>query len=358
MRGTLSGIIPRVNYARENLTVDGALLFKVFNGTAVVKNLSLFEPFGWPAPGGGYRHAASGSGASHADVLLWQYAGLDRRGSAWLQLSNWKPVVFDARVASSAGDYPRKISQKAVQNISAWRGGAAAAIQRSFLGIFEQFGYAKLGLSCKLLNGVCLMTAWRKRRKDMSLFRCGIPAISVIGYNRHVSWQELLDRLARITQSNVKPSFNRNFHARYFFPYFFIAGTGWNAGLVRHHQYLFPAAAAEKQQTKSSTRCGSSRNPSRNPPSPPPSNLPSEVNIMNRFVTIIALLAALVTPIAATAAADLEINTPAISALKNSMQQRHNALAPHYASGALGLARDGTVAVRDAVPFHCQSGKR
>lgn len=69
---------------------------------------------------------------------------------------------------------------------------------------------------------------------------------------------------------------------------------------------------------------------------------------MNRFGTFIALLVALITPIAATAAADLEINTPAISALKNSMQQRHSALAAHYASGALGLARDGMLAVRDA----------
>ena len=69
---------------------------------------------------------------------------------------------------------------------------------------------------------------------------------------------------------------------------------------------------------------------------------------MNRFATFFALLVALVTPIAATAAADLEINTPAISALKNSMQQRHGALAPHYASGALGLGRDGMLAVHDA----------
>ena len=51
---------------------------------------------------------------------------------------------------------------------------------------------------------------------------------------------------------------------------------------------------------------------------------------------------------AALAAADLEVNTPAITALKNSMQARHNQLAPHYASGAVGLTRDGNVAVRDA----------
>ncbi len=48
------------------------------------------------------------------------------------------------------------------------------------------------------------------------------------------------------------------------------------------------------------------------------------------------------------AAADLEVNTPAISAIKNSMQTRHALLAPYYASGAVGLTKDGMVAVKDA----------
>lgn len=48
------------------------------------------------------------------------------------------------------------------------------------------------------------------------------------------------------------------------------------------------------------------------------------------------------------AAADLEVNTPAISALKSSMQARHNRLSAYYSSGAVGQSRDGNVAVRDA----------
>ena len=48
------------------------------------------------------------------------------------------------------------------------------------------------------------------------------------------------------------------------------------------------------------------------------------------------------------AAADLELNTPAISALKSGMQQRHSQLAGFYASGAIGLTRDGLIAVKEA----------
>ena len=44
---------------------------------------------------------------------------------------------------------------------------------------------------------------------------------------------------------------------------------------------------------------------------------------------------------------NIEINSPAIGALKQSMQKRHGQLAPLYASGAVGLGGDGTVALRD-----------
>lgn len=61
---------------------------------------------------------------------------------------------------------------------------------------------------------------------------------------------------------------------------------------------------------------------------------------------LIALL--LLLPLLAFAAADLEINTPAISSLKASMQARHTQLSPHFSSGAVGLTRDGLIAVHDA----------
>lgn len=46
--------------------------------------------------------------------------------------------------------------------------------------------------------------------------------------------------------------------------------------------------------------------------------------------------------------ANIEINTPAIANLKQSMQQRHAQLQPYYDNGAVGLTRDGSVALRDA----------
>ena len=72
---------------------------------------------------------------------------------------------------------------------------------------------------------------------------------------------------------------------------------------------------------------------------------------------IVSLLLACVTSLAA-AQANIEINTPAINNLKKAMAERHAQLGPHYASGAVGIARDGSVALANAnaVPLPQRAG--
>lgn len=69
---------------------------------------------------------------------------------------------------------------------------------------------------------------------------------------------------------------------------------------------------------------------------------------MKKFLLWCVVLIATVLSPFVMAAADLEVNTPAIAAIKNSMQARHSRLAPFYASGAIGLTREGLIAVKDA----------
>lgn len=72
-----------------------------------------------------------------------------------------------------------------------------------------------------------------------------------------------------------------------------------------------------------------------------------------RMVETLLLVVAVAGAGPAAAQANLEINTPGVAALQASMQQRHGVLAPLYVSGAVGLTRDGNVALRDpaAVPL-------
>jgi hypothetical protein len=208
MHGSLAGHIPELRYRRGTLDMDGALALKVFDGTLAMSKLTLIDAFG-RAP------------RFHADVdvknldleLLtrtFDFGTITGRVDAkvrGLELVGWQPVRFDARIESSPGRYPRKISQRAVQNISALGGaGAAAAIQRSVLRFFDQFGYDRLGLSCRLENGVCEMGGIERAPQGYVIVKGGgIPAISVIGYNRAVNWRELVERLKRVTQDNVTP---------------------------------------------------------------------------------------------------------------------------------------------------------
>jgi hypothetical protein len=208
MQGSLSGVIPELRYRRGTLAMDGELALRLFDGLVTAKNVQLIEPFG-RAP------------RFHADVEVknmdlelltskFDFGNITGRIDAHiggLELAGWQPVRFDARFASSPGRYPKKISQRAVQSISSLGGaGAAAAIQRSFLRFFDEFGYDRLGLSCRLANGVCEMDGIERAPQGYVIVKGGsVPAISVIGYNRSVDWPELLERLKRITQENVKP---------------------------------------------------------------------------------------------------------------------------------------------------------
>ena len=206
MHGTLSAEIPVVNYQQSTLSVDGALLFKIFDGTVVAQKLVLENPLG-RVP-----RLTADVEMRNLDLDLltrtYSFGNITGRIDAqvrMLELVNWEAVHFDARIASSAGDYPRRISQAAVQNISALGGaGAAAAIQRSFLRFFETFGYSALGLSCRLASGVCEMGGIENVPQGYVIVKGGgIPAITVLGYNRNVGWRELIERLKRVTEGNV-----------------------------------------------------------------------------------------------------------------------------------------------------------
>jgi hypothetical protein len=208
MHGAVSGVIPDVRYGRQTLSMDGALAIKVFDGTVTARDVQLIEPFG-RAP---RLHAELDMKGLDLELLTRTFdfgtiTGRIDAHLAGLELVDWQPVRLDMRIESSPGTYPRRISQRAVQNISALGGaGAAAAIQRSFLRFFEQFGYERIGLSCRLRNGVCEMDGVEKAPQGYVIVKGGgIPSISVIGYNRSVSWREFVERLKRITQENVKP---------------------------------------------------------------------------------------------------------------------------------------------------------
>ena len=207
MHGVIAAQIPRVSFSRSTLRVGGAFIFKVFDGTVEMRNISLADPFG-KAP-----RLTADLDMKQLDLDLltrtFSFGNMKGRVDAeviGMELSNWRPVRFDVRVKSSPGDYPRKISQKAVENITALGGAsAAAAAQRMFLRFFQQFDYETLGWSCRLEKGVCRMGGVENTANGYVIVKgSGVPALSVLGYNRDVNWEVLVERVKRVAADNVR----------------------------------------------------------------------------------------------------------------------------------------------------------
>ncbi|MFZ3088856.1 MAG: hypothetical protein WA123_12415, partial [Methylotenera sp.] len=207
MSGKASAEIPLVTYAAGMLTTDGSVVLNVFNGTATVTQMTMQTPLGTtPKLNADITLRNLDLGVLTSTFSFGAIEGKLDGDIKDLELQNWKPVKFDAVVQSSPGKYPKKISQRAVENISALGGGgAAAAIQRSFLRFFKQFNYGKMGLSCRLRNDVCEMGGIESTPHGYIIVKgSGIPAITVMGYNETVGWSELLARIKRVTDKNSK----------------------------------------------------------------------------------------------------------------------------------------------------------
>lgn len=69
---------------------------------------------------------------------------------------------------------------------------------------------------------------------------------------------------------------------------------------------------------------------------------------MNRLFSFLSLMVLLVAANSSWGQANLDINTPGIANITNSMKARNGQLQGAYQSGAVGFAKDGNVAVRDA----------
>lgn len=106
----------------------------------------------------------------------------------------------------------------------------------------------------------------------------------------------------------------------------------------------FPAAAAEKAADKIIDDVwGSSSQPAKKDDKR--SSLPVQPGEM--LVAAAHSVLNLLVPAAQAQGADLNVSTPAVRQLTQSMEQRHAKLKKFYDSGAIGLTRDGLVEIRD-----------
>lgn len=207
LHGKLSGVIPKVSYAEQQLNIAGALQVKVFDGTTVIRDLRMTSPFG------SLPQLYANIDINSLDLALltqaFDFGRISGRLEGYvhdLRLSNWEPVQFDASLATpKTNPGKRRISQRAVDNLTQIGGGPSGLLQRGFLQFFEDFSYQKLGLSCHLRNEVCEMSGIEEAKQGYYIVKGGgglPPWINVVGYTRRVDWSDLIARLIAVRDSS------------------------------------------------------------------------------------------------------------------------------------------------------------
>lgn len=212
--GELSGRIPQAHYADDRLDFDGGLTMQLFGGSVSVSSLAMERPFG-VAP-------TLSSDIVLDDLDLEALTGvfgfgsitgkLDGRIDA-LRLVDWQPVAFDAALRTERKRGVRqRISQRAVQDLSSVGDASfVGSLQGMLIGFFDDFGYAQLGISCRLADEVCHMDGLGPASKDSGdkafiiVQGAGLPRLDVVGINRRVDWPTLLERLEAVGKGEVKP---------------------------------------------------------------------------------------------------------------------------------------------------------
>ncbi|MFA7386875.1 MAG: hypothetical protein WCZ87_04355 [Thiohalobacteraceae bacterium] len=201
--GQLSGMIPSVEYLDGRLEVGGVLLVRAFDGELTVRNLHLEQPFGR------IPRLRADLAIENLDLealtRTFEFGKIEGRLSghvSQLYMEAWQPVAFDARFATPEDDRSRhRISQKAVDNLSSLGGGVGGALSRTFLGVFEEFPYDRIGLSCTLENGICRMGGVAPAPNGYYIVKGRLlpPRLDVVGYADRVDWHTLIDRLKAVT---------------------------------------------------------------------------------------------------------------------------------------------------------------
>jgi hypothetical protein len=203
LAGKLSGVIPDVRYDNGNLEVGGSLLIRVFKGEVTLQNLTLEQPFGLVP------RLQVDARADNIDLetltRTFSFGRIEGRLDGrvdGLTMESWRPVAFDAEFATPANDSSRhRISQKAVDNISSIGGGVGGALSRSFLRFFKDFPYDRLGIRCRLKNGICDMGGVAPAAEGYYLVKGRLipPRLDVIGYADRVNWDTLIAQIMAVT---------------------------------------------------------------------------------------------------------------------------------------------------------------
>ncbi|MGE0385050.1 MAG: hypothetical protein AB7Q97_09995 [Gammaproteobacteria bacterium] len=208
MQGELAGSVRGLTYRHGTVRVDGDLDVQVFDGSIKVRGLratGLFDPV---------PRLFADIDVNDLDLATltgtFSFGRIDGRLSGHvhkLELAAWKPVYFEAELATPPDDESRhRISRRAVDELGAIGTGTRGATSQGLLRFFDSYSYDRLGLRCRLYNGWCELGGVEDTDDGFYILtRGGIvpPWIEIKGTGRRVAWKTLLEGIR--TMSETKP---------------------------------------------------------------------------------------------------------------------------------------------------------
>ena len=197
--GQLSGRFPGVTYSDDRLTFTGGIQIEAFSGHISLEKLVVERPLG-SAPA-----VSAEVEFERLDLLeltgAFGFGRMEGQASGWargLRLVNWRPVAMDARLFTHEDVPRRRISQRAVDNLSSLGGAGGAVISGTVLRVFDDFPYRRVGLACRLTNNICHIDGVAPHDSGGFLIveGRGLPRLDIVGHRRLVDWPQFMGQLA------------------------------------------------------------------------------------------------------------------------------------------------------------------
>jgi len=193
--GRISAELPDFRFADGKLDVPGEIVVQAFDGRIGIRNVATERLFGeTPAFTADLKMDDLDLTQLTAALSFGQITGHLDGYVTGMRLLDWTPIAFDARFQSDKKPGTKqRISRRAVEGLSKIGG---SGLNNALVGLVDSFGYAGLGIACRLKENVCTMDGLDSDGTGYTIVQgSGLPRLTVNGFQRRVDWPVMVRRI-------------------------------------------------------------------------------------------------------------------------------------------------------------------
>lgn len=203
--GSISGVIPEVNWAEDTLRTDGALEVRVFDGQIRLDELEIRGLAGL-VPNIKVNVDIRDINLERVTKVFefGTIAGILAGKVDGLVISNGQPSQFQADIHTvSKPGVSQWISVEALNKIVVLGSGTEGSAPYGLLaGLFDYYRYRRIGFKARLRNDLLLLEGIKSQDGKEFLVEGSLipPTVNVVSHMQRISFKELVSRLERIAE--------------------------------------------------------------------------------------------------------------------------------------------------------------